>query len=200
MTVIKGYLRSSDDGSALYDAMRRLVSVGVNSDMIYSGNTPAAVIDSLSRGDRLVVCSLYDLANGLPSLMRLLGRLACKGVDLQSLDETWFRMTDGRTDWASLFDGLAEFGSRAVSTRTRSALSDAVSAGRKLGRPVGSISSEQAEKYKRGLEMYRKGASTASIARELQMSRSSFMRWIDGYHPEVKRKRMQRSSIKNIHR
>ena len=183
---VRGYVKYRDDASSLYGAMHRLVEAGVGSDMISMEPDVLSVVGSLASGDSLVLCSLYDLANGLPSLMSLLGSVARRGARLSSLDEPWFRMSDTPCDWIALFEGFAAFGSRAVAVRTRQALSSAVEAGRKLGRPRGSLSAVQRQKYRRGLKLYKQGRSIAAIARELQISRGSFVKWLDRSYPELR--------------
>ena len=84
---VRGYVKYRDDASSLYGAMHRLVEAGVGSDMISMEPDVLSVVGSLASGDSLVVCSLYDLANGLPSLMSLLGSVARRGARLSSLDE-----------------------------------------------------------------------------------------------------------------
>lgn len=185
-------MRYQDDVSALYSSMQRLVGAGVSSDQIRLGGSLSDIIETLAPDDRLVVCTLHDLATGLPSLLRQLAIISSRGATLESLDEPWFDMRSMPVDWASFFDGLTRFGTSAVAARTRMALSDAAHAGRKLGRPVGSISAVHVEKYRRGVEMYRRGVCVAVITRELGLSRSNFVRWLDRNYPDLRKQHCNR--------
>lgn len=188
----KGYIRCKDDVSELYETIGRLISSGVSLEKIVMAENPAQAIANLQAGDRLMVYSLYELANGLPSLMQLLGTVARRHAVVKSLDEPWLDMESAHVDWPKFFEGLAMFGSRAVGARTRQGLSQAAKNGRKLGRPAGP-SPGMAVKYQEGLKRYREGGTISGIAQELGFNRICFAKWMDENYPGVRKHNRKRS-------
>lgn len=188
---LKGYIRYKDDVSELYETIGRLISSGVSSEEIVMAENPAQAIADLQAGDRLLVYSLYELANGLPSLMRLLGSVAQREAVVKSLDEPWLDMESAHVDWPKFFEGLALFGSRAVGARTRQGLSQAAKNGSKLGRPAGP-SPGMAIKYQEGLKRYKKGGTLSGIAQELGFNRICFAKWMDENYPGLRKRNARR--------
>lgn len=188
---LKGYIRYKDDVSELYETIGRLISSGVSSEEIVMAENPAQAIADLQAGDRLLVYSLYELANGLPSLMRLLGSVAQREAVVKSLDEPWLDMESAHVDWPKFFEGLALFGSRAVGARTRQGLSQAAKNGSKLGRPAGP-SPGMAIKYQEGLKRYKEGGTLSGIAQELGFNRICFAKWMDENYPGLRKRNARR--------
>ena len=152
---------------------------------------PAQTIAGLQAGDRLFVYSLYDLANGLPSLMRLLGSVAQREAVVKSLDEPWLDMESAYVDWPQFFEGLALFGSRSVGARTKQGLSQAARNGSKLGRPAGP-SPGMAIRYQEGLRRYKEGGTLSGIAQELGFNRIGFAKWMDENYPGLRKRNVRR--------
>lgn len=187
----KGYIRYKSDVPELYETIGRLISSGVPSEEITMAETPTQAIANLQAGDRLLVYSLYELANGLPSLMRMLGTVAQRSAVVKSLDEPWLDMESAHVDWQRLFEGLATFGSHAVGTRTRQGLSVAARNGRKLGRPAGPSPGMEI-KYREGLKLYREGGTLSGIAQQLGFNRICFAKWLDDNYPGLRKHNMKR--------
>ena len=188
---VKGYIRYKEDVSELYETIGRLISSGVSSEEIVMAENPAQAIAGLQAGDRLLVYSLYELANGLPSLMRLLGTVAQREAVVKSLDEPWLDMESAHVDWPKFFEGLALFGSKAVGARTKQGLTQAARNGSKLGRPAGP-SPGMAVKYQEGLKRYKEGGTLSGIAQELGFNRICFAKWMDENYPGLRKRNAKR--------
>ncbi|MBP3356037.1 MAG: recombinase family protein [Rikenellaceae bacterium] len=179
--MIKGFLKGTTDVVALHRRIEQLCGEGVADSDIVMGDSADAVIDGLEAGDRLVVCSLGDLSNGLLGLVRIMNRIASRGAVLVSLEERWLEMKPGDGDFARLMEGLARFGGEAVASRTKQALEKRRREGNPLGRPKNAATTKR-RMYDWAIELYTTtdktvreicrttGIDTRSFYRELRAS------------------------------
>jgi DNA invertase Pin-like site-specific DNA recombinase len=138
----------------------------------------AACLDYLRPGDTLIVPSLDRPSHSLSDLITLVGQLAQRGVGFTSLHERLDTTTPGGRLIFHVFAALAEFIRELIAEHTREGLQAARDGGQRLGRPP-ALSPGQV-RHARAL-LTEPGNTVASIARLLQVSRSTVYKYL----PEI---------------
>lgn len=93
-------------------------------------------IDTLRKGDTLIVSDLTRLSRSTKDLFYLVDMIHSKGADIKSLKETWADTTtpQGKLMF-TIMAGLSQFERDLISQRTKEGLESARARGRKGGRP-----------------------------------------------------------------
>jgi len=128
------------------------------------------LVDTLQKGDILIVTELSRLGRSMLEIMELLSILLRAGVELHVVKSNQILKDDLQSKvFAMAFSIAAEIERELISQRTREALQRRKAEGKPLGRPKGSYSSKL-DKYREQIEELRaKGVSIASIAKILEV-------------------------------
>jgi len=128
------------------------------------------LVDTLQKGDILIVTELSRLGRSMLEIMELLSILLRAGVELHVVKTRQILKDDLQSKvFAMAFSIAAEIERELISQRTREALQRRKAEGKPLGRPKGSYSSKL-DKYRKQIEELRaKGVSIASIAKILEV-------------------------------
>ncbi|MGE4469351.1 MAG: recombinase family protein [Desulfovibrio sp.] len=132
-----------------------------------------ALVDRLAPGDTLVVAELSRLGRSLGEVVQTVDRIAARGVRLVTLKENLRVDTGGNggRDMQSkvlvaLFGLLADLERDLISERTKAGLARAKAAGKKLGRPKGTIVGSKLDGRQEEIAgLLRKGVTLASLSR-----------------------------------
>ena len=131
-------------------------------------------VESLQRGDRLIVSELSRLGRSLGQILHVIDRLIHKGVRLVSIKES-IRF-EGEQNLQTkamivLFGLFAEIERDLIVERTKEGLAAARARGRRLGRPKGARGKSKLDGREDDIRMFlTKGVSKASIARIMEVS------------------------------
>ncbi|MCK5791907.1 MAG: recombinase family protein [Ketobacter sp.] len=104
-------------------------------------------LDTLRRGDILIVWRLDRLGRSLKDLIEIVSELESKGVGFQSLNESIDTTSPSGKLIFHVFAALSEFERSLIQERTKAGLAAARARGRKGGRPK-KLSSDQIRKAK----------------------------------------------------
>jgi len=128
------------------------------------------LVDTLQKGDILIVTELSRLGRSMLEIMELLSILLRAGVELHVVKTRQILKDDLQSKvFAMAFSIAAEIERELISQRTREALQRRKAEGKPLGRPKGSYSSKL-DKYRKQIkELRAKGVSIASIAKILEV-------------------------------
>ena len=123
------------------------------------------------RFDAVLVWKLDRLGRSLSHLIRLVEDLGAVGVDLVSLDDPGLDTTSphGRLLF-QIRRAVAEFERSLIRERTKAGVAAACRRGRRLGRPRAYFNEDRAK------ELLGQGTPTASVARQLGVSRTTLRR------------------------
>jgi DNA invertase Pin-like site-specific DNA recombinase len=187
--MIHGYARVSTEDQNCALQVAALKAAGVPERNIVeengSGGDPnrpklKRLLDSLQRGDQLVVWKLDRLARTLSQLVEVGNRLKDQGVELRSLTES----IDTRSPYGKAMYGLmgifAELERDMIRERTVAGLKAAAAKGRKGGRPA-KLSVEQKAIAREMLANNRH--SVGEVARVLRVGRATIYRALVQAHP-----------------
>jgi DNA invertase Pin-like site-specific DNA recombinase len=138
-----GYARVSTDDQRLDLQINSLNSAGcarIYRDHGISGaqmKRPGlqSVMRALNEGDTLVVWRLDRLGRSLPGLVRLVESLGQRGIQFQSVTESFDTTSSSGKLIFHIMAALAEFERSLISERTRAGMIAASARGHKLGRP-----------------------------------------------------------------
>jgi DNA invertase Pin-like site-specific DNA recombinase len=137
-----------------------------------------ALLERLAAGDTLVVAELSRLGRSLGEVVQTVDRIAAGGIRLVTLKEN-LRVNgsgNGGRDMQSkvlvaLFGLLADLERDLISERTRAGLARAKAAGKKLGRPKGTVIGSRLDGRREEIHgLLRKGVTLASLARIVDCS------------------------------
>lgn len=177
MTVL-GYARVSTAHQSVAPQVQALKTAGAERiwQEIASGarsDRPelAALLAQAQPGDVLTVWRLDRLGRSLPHLLTVVAQLDAQGVELRSLTEAIDTTTPGGRLTFHVFGAVAEFERALAAERTAAGVAAARAAGRIPGRPALPAATIDAVR-----RLDQSGASRASIARMLGISRSSVYR------------------------
>ena len=136
------------------------------------------LVESLRKGDTVVVWKLDRLGRSLNELVGLINDFQAKGIGFRSLNDAIDTTTaQGRLVF-NLFASLAEFERDLIRERTRAGLSAARSRGRHGGRPKG-MSKETLAKAQAVRTLYDTRDKTAGeIGKLLGISRATVYRYL----------------------
>ncbi len=140
--MIYGYARVSTDGQSVDSQVKALHAAGA--EKVFRETASGArsdraglrrALNSLSKGDVLMVTRLDRLARSTRDLLNTLAAIADKGAGFRSLGDTWADTTTahGRL-MLTILGGLAEFESELIRARTGEGRQRAKAQGVKMGR------------------------------------------------------------------
>lgn len=135
------------------------------------------LLEKLKMGDTLVVKNLTCLARSIHNLLHILELLHKRNIDFISIEDE----IDTRTD-SGLFiksiRSICKFDKSLISERTKAGILQARRNGIPIGKPIG-LSKQAKKNVKIAKVQYRKKAKTVvQICKELNISRSSFYRYL----------------------
>lgn len=133
----------------------------------------AELVACLRPGDEVVVCHLDRLARSLPQLVAVAAQIDAAGASLRSLGEDVSTAGEGGADARRLLAHLREFQLTLGRESTRAGLEAARTRGSVGGRPS-VMTPGLAEAARAALS--RQGATVASVARDLGVSRTTLYR------------------------
>lgn len=176
-----GYARVStgdQDEQLQVDALERAGCGSVYTDHGVSGSTssrPAwdACLNSLRRGDALVVWRLDRAGRSTRHLLEVSADLESRGIEFVSLRESIDTSTATGRFFFTVMAGMAEMERELIRERTNAGLAAARSQGRVGGRPVTALTKEKVNAA-RGLRD--SGRNITQIALALGISRASVYR------------------------
>lgn len=135
------------------------------------------LLDSLQKGDVVVVWKLDRLGRSLRDLIKLVTEIQSKGAEFQSLHDNIDTTTPHGRLTFHVFAAIAEFERDIIRDRTRAGLAAAKARGRLGGRPKG-LSQESAEKAEIALSLYRQGWTADRVSKHLKISRTTFYKYL----------------------
>jgi DNA invertase Pin-like site-specific DNA recombinase len=181
--MIYGYARVSTDGQSVNAQVAALRAAGVYKANIFRETASGAktdraqlrnAVDTLDKGDVLIVTRLDRLARSTRDLLNTLAQIAEKGAGFRSLVDAWADTTTphGRL-LVTFLGGIAEFERDLIRARTSEGRERAKKRGVHMGRPP-ALTAHQREEALRDLA---KGKATqADLARRFNVSRSTISR------------------------
>lgn len=150
-------------------------------------------IESLQKGDRLIVSELSRLGRSLGQIIHLVDTLITRKVRLVAIKES-IRF-DGKQDMQTkimitLFGLFAEIERDLISERTKEGLAAAKAKGKLLGRPKGSQSRSKLDGKEDEIQMLLvKGVSKASIAKIVDVAPNTLHHFIKSRSLEPRRRK-----------
>lgn len=142
--MIIGYARVSTQDQNLSRQLDRLKQEGcerIYEEKASGGNIDrpelSRALDTLRKGDVLVVTELARLSRSVRDLIAIIDKIKAAGADLRPLKESWADTTtpQGRLLFV-IFAGLSEFERDLIRERTKEGLAAARARGRKGGHPT----------------------------------------------------------------
>lgn len=176
-----GYARVSSDDQNLNlqrDALEAAGCERIFQEKESGGKTDRAelsrLMDTLRKGDTLVVWRLDRLGRSIKHLIEVVEKLEAMGVGFQSVTEAIDTTTSGGKLVFHIFAALAEFERTLIRERTRAGLKAARARGRLGGRPI-SISADK----QRMAQSLRDdpSQSVVDICKALGITRTTFYRY-----------------------
>ncbi len=188
-----GYARVSTDDQDLTLQIDALTQHGILKSNIFTDKLSGArsdrpglskCLDALQRGDVLVVWRLDRLGRSMRHLITLVEDLRARGVGFRSLNEGAVDTTNASGELIfNIFSALAQFERRLIQERTKAGLTAARARGRHGGRPR--LDSEQAEVRAAKKLSGDKSISIDDICRTLNISRSTYYRYLSMDHGDT---------------
>jgi DNA invertase Pin-like site-specific DNA recombinase len=146
------------------------------------------VIESLRKGDRLVVSELSRLGRSLGQILQIVERLIQQHVGLVAIKEGIVlegKHTMQTKAMIALFGLFAEVERDLIAERTKEGLAAARAKGKKLGRPKGALGKSRLDGKEQAIRaLLQKRVSKASLARIMEVSPTTL-------HHFVKTRRLQ---------
>jgi DNA invertase Pin-like site-specific DNA recombinase len=150
-----------------------------------SGKTPwrkrriATIIESLNRGDNLVVSELSRLGRSMLECMEILSIASQKGINIYAVKGNWqLDQSIQSKIIAMAFSMAAEIERDLISKRTKEALQAKKASGMKLGRPRGPGKSKL-DKYRLEIEaLLSNGATQRFIAQRYGTTEANLHLWM----------------------
>ena len=141
----------------------------------------ANVINSLQKGDNLIISELSRLGRSMLEIMEILSVAVQRGINIYAIKGNWqLNNTIQSKIVAMAYSLAAEIERDLISQRTKEALRYRKECGVKLGRPIGPGPSKL-DKYKPEIEaLIANGATNRFIANRYNTSESNFYRWLCG--------------------
>ncbi|MFY0803600.1 recombinase family protein [Peribacillus frigoritolerans] len=176
-----GYIRPNEDD--LDCNIQRNILMKLHCETIVSEEHSSAkrrtqldnMMNTLDRGDKIVVTNLFALADSTRHLVELLEIINGKGASLHSLKEDIDTHHHSGYPFYDIVKHLLEFQSDVISEKTKKGLSEAKQKGITTGRPR-----KPDENVKRAIIMYQsKKYSLAEIKNETGISKSTLYRYLE---------------------
>ncbi|MCH7688245.1 MAG: recombinase family protein [Planctomycetes bacterium] len=181
-----GYARVSTDDQNLSLQIDALTKHGIPRSNIFMDKLSGAktdrpglakCLDTLQRGDVLVVWRLDRLGRSMRHLINLVEDLRSRGVGFRSLNEGAIDTTCASGELIfNIFSALAQFERRLIQERTKAGLAAARARGRNGGRPP--ISPSEAKVMLSKKLHQDKSLEIDDICKTLRISRSTFYRYV----------------------
>jgi len=181
-----GYARVSKQAQDIQLQLDALKNVGCYESNIFVDHASGAkserpgltnCLDTLMAGDTLLVWRLDRLGRSMPHLVTLIEGLKKRKVGFRSLCDGVIDTTTASGELIfNIFSSLAQFERRLIQERTRAGLNAARTRGRKGGRKKVSKHDPRVQMAKRMHQDH--GMSIAKICKTLNISRSTFYRYI----------------------
>ena len=177
---VYGYARVSTEGQSLSAQLTQLGAAGckqVFREKISGARSDrkqlARLVNSLTKGDVVIVTRLDRLARSTRDLLNLLASIAEKGAGFKSLGDAWADTTTahGRL-MLTVLGGLAEFERELIRSRTGEGRARAIARGVRMGRKPKLTGHQRKE----ALERREAGEVLTDIARSYNVSHSTISR------------------------
>jgi DNA invertase Pin-like site-specific DNA recombinase len=177
---VYGYARVSTEGQSLSAQLAQLNAAGCKqvfrekiSGVRSDRKQLARLVNSLTKGDVVIVTRLDRLARSTRDLLNLLASIAEKGAGFKSLGDAWADTTTahGRL-MLTVLGGLAEFERELIRSRTGEGRARAVARGVRLGRKPKLTGHQRKEAIARR----EAGEVLTEIARSYNVSHSTISR------------------------
>lgn len=193
---VVAYLRVSTEKQFLENQQEEIIRFaeknGLNIDRWYmetvSGKVStkerklSGLLEKMKPGDSLIVTEISRLSRTLLEIMTILNSCIKKKVVLYSTKEGYVFQNDINSKVLGFAFGLmAEIERNLISMRTKEALARRKQEGKHLGRRKGDMPKMKLlrENKRQLLKAHRKGASYASLAREMGVSRTTMFRFLN---------------------
>jgi DNA invertase Pin-like site-specific DNA recombinase len=151
-----------------------LLSESVSGRVSWQERELVTLINKLKKGDTLIVSELSRLGRSILEIFELISILLRNGVEVHVVKGNNILKDDIQSKvFTFAFSLGAEIERELISQRTKEALRRKVAEGVKLGRPIGSRSSQLDEHTAQILELREKGVSIASIAKIYGVSQTT---------------------------
>lgn len=142
------------------------------------------VLERVKKGDTLIVTDISRLSRTLYELMEVLTVCLEKGVSIYCIEDRYLfdETMDVRT-MTKAFKLVEEIDHALVSTRTKDALAQMKSSGKRLGRPKGSDSKQSfLDAHKEEvINMLERGQSVAAICEHFNVSKNTYYKFKRNY-------------------
>ena len=181
-----GYARVSTDDQDLSLQIDALIRFGIEPGDIFTDKISGAkedrpglskCLNSLQKGDTLVVWRLDRLGRSMRHLVTLIEELREQNIGFKSISDGAIDTTSASGEMIfNIFAALAQFERRLIQERTNAGLAAARARGRKGGRPK--ISPDQARIVLAQRLYQDKSISLDDICETLKVSRSTLYRYI----------------------
>ena len=181
-----GYARVSTDDQDLSLQIDALLKQGIPKSSIFMDKLSGAkterpgltkCLDTLRSGDILVVWRLDRLGRSVRHLITLVEDLQRKGIGFRSINEGAIDTTSASGEFIfNIFSALAQFERRLIQERTKAGLAAARARGRTGGRPKIDPNDNRVLTAKKLRPD--KGLQVKDICTQLQISRSTFYRYL----------------------
>ncbi len=181
-----GYVRVSTDDQNLSLQIDALTKHGISKPQIFMDKLSGArsdrpglnkCLETLQKGDILVVWRLDRLGRSMRHLITLVEDLRGRGVGFRSLNEGAIDTTTPSGELIfHVFSALAQFERRLIQERTNAGLAAARARGRNGGRPK--LSADEAKVLLSKKLHQDKSLEIDDICKTLRISRSTFYRYV----------------------
>ena len=140
----------------------------------------AEVIESLGKGDNIIISELSRLGRSMLEIMELLSVSIQKGINIYALKGNWQLNNSIQSKIVAMAYSLAaEIERDLISQRTKEALKFRKDNGVKLGRPIGSGTS-RLDQYKPEIKaLIANGSTKRFIADRYSTSEANLYRWLN---------------------
>ena len=140
----------------------------------------AEVIDSLGKGDNIIISELSRLGRSMLEIMELLSVSIQKGINIYALKGNWQLNNSIQSKIVAMAYSLAaEIERDLISQRTKEALKFKKESGVKLGRPLGSGTSRLDQYEPEIRALIANGSTKRFIAERYNTSEANLYRWLN---------------------
>lgn len=137
----KGYIQSVSEAGAIRSRIDTLEKAGVALDDILIAGSIVQVLEGVCPGDELLLNSFAECGCGsIRELLRVLREALGRRITVRSLEEP--ALDTGAQGVLAIMESIVQVDSVCRGKKTRTALRRLRTAGKKLGRPVGSTKNE----------------------------------------------------------
>ena len=142
----------------------------------------AEVIDSLGKGDNIIISELSRLGRSMLEIMELLSVSIQKGINIYALKGNWQLNNSIQSKIVAMAYSLAsEIERDLISQRTKEALKYRKECGIKLGRPLGSGTSRLNQYAPEIKALIANGSTKRFIAGRYNTSEANLYRWLNDH-------------------